>query len=651
MSTIPASQIVQVTPSVLSAGGTGLQGTGLMLDNTSRIPLGTVASFNSAQAVTAYFGAASKQAAEAAIYFAGFAGATILPSALLMAQYNQSGAAAFLRGGSLATMTLAQLQSISGSLNITIDGYAHNAGALNLSAATSFSNAASIIQTAINAALAASGTSTASTIATGSFTVTGSIAGNVLTVTNVGSGAVINGATITGGAILAGTTIQGQLSGTAGGIGTYAVNQSQIVASLSITGSYGLLTVGGTVGGLWAVGQTVSGGTTSAGTIITQLGTGTGGAGTYYVNNSQTVASAALSGNPTPALVTFDSVSSAFVITSGIGGAASSIAFATGTTAAGLALTSATGAVISQGSAPLTPAAFMTGLITVNSAWVNFMTIFDPDGGSGNTQKQAFALWKNTALGGNRFAYFCWDPDASPTVTVPATSSLGYILEHNNDTGTVLIWEGLATQDNGLCAFALGWAASINYNQINGRAVLAFRNQPGLTANVTDPITAGNLAGNFYNYYGAYGAASTSFIWEYSGQITGPFNWADSFETQVWLNSFFQQQLLALFNNALSVPFTQQGIGLIQQACQTVIQQGLAFGAFAPNTLTPSQIAQVNAQAGANISGTLQTQGYYLQVNIPSQTVQVARGPWSITFFYIDRNAVQSITMASIMVP
>jgi Protein of unknown function (DUF3383) len=652
MSTIPASQIVQVTPSVLSAGGTGLQGTGLMLDNSSRIPLGTVASFNSAQAVSAYFGAASKQAAEALIYFSGFNGATILPSSLLMAQFPQTAVAAFLRGGSLANMTLAQLQAISGSLNIQIDGYAHNAAALNLSGATSFSNAASLIQTAINAGLTAQGTSTASTIAAGTFSATGSISGNVLTVTAVSVGAVITGATITGTGIAASTVVTGQLSGTAGGIGTYAVNNSQIVASTTVSGSYGLLTVGGTVGGIWAVGETVSGGTTLANTQITQAGTGVGGAGTYYVNLTQAVSSAALSGNPPVATVAFDSTSSAFVVTSGvITGTPSTIAFATGTAAASLALTSATGAVISQGSAPQTPAAYMTALITQNSAWVNFMTIFDPDGGGGSAQKQAFAAWKNTALGGNRFAYFCWDPDANPATTSPATTSLGYILHNNLDTGTVLIWEGQATQDNGLCAFALGWAASINYNQINGRAVLAFRNQAGLTANVTDPITAGNLLANYYNFYGAYGAASASFIWEQTGTVSGPFAWADSFETQVWLNSFFQNQLLTLFNNALSVPFTPTGVGLIQQSCQTVIQQGLAFGAFAPNILTPSQIAQVNAQAGANIATTLQTQGYYLQVIIPSQTVQIARGPWNITFWYIDRNSVQSISLASIMVP
>ena len=57
------------------------------------------------------------------------------------------------------------------------------------------------------------------------------------------------------------------------------------------------LTIGGTVTGSYTIGQTITGGTTSGGTVITGYGTGTGGAGTYIVNNSQTVSSAALAGS------------------------------------------------------------------------------------------------------------------------------------------------------------------------------------------------------------------------------------------------------------------------------------------------------------------------------------------------------------------
>jgi len=60
----------------------------------------------------------------------------------------------------------------------------------------------------------------------------------------------------------------------------------------SISGT--TLTVGGTLTGTFAVGQVISGAGVTTLTRIIALGTGTGGAGTYTVNNSQTVSSTAI---------------------------------------------------------------------------------------------------------------------------------------------------------------------------------------------------------------------------------------------------------------------------------------------------------------------------------------------------------------------
>lgn len=65
---------------------------------------------------------------------------------------------------------------------------------------------------------------------------TGSIATTVLTVTAVTSGLLAAGQVISGGTTLAGTYIISQLTGAAGGIGTYAVSISQTVTSTTITG-------------------------------------------------------------------------------------------------------------------------------------------------------------------------------------------------------------------------------------------------------------------------------------------------------------------------------------------------------------------------------------------------------------------------------
>ncbi|MGZ2484285.1 hypothetical protein ACVITL_002808 [Rhizobium pisi] len=135
----------------------------------------------------------------------------------------------------------------------------------------------------------------ASSVAASTFSVTGSIADNVLTVTAVSSGTVVPGGTISGTGIATGTKIVSQLSGTTGGIGTYAVSiPEQTVASTTVSGTYGTLTVGGTVAGVFGVGQSLSGSGVVAGTSITALGTGTGGAGTYIVDNNTVVASTAI---------------------------------------------------------------------------------------------------------------------------------------------------------------------------------------------------------------------------------------------------------------------------------------------------------------------------------------------------------------------
>lgn len=222
MTSIPASEIVNVTPNVLSAGGTALALSGLFLDTNTRIPIGSVQSFGSAAAVATYFGAGSAEATLAGVYFLGFDNSNVKPGAMLFAQYNQNAVAAYIRGGNISQMLIATLQAITGTLSVTVDGTARAAAALNLGAAASFSAAATIIQTALNGAPA--------TIA--SFTA--SITTTVLTVTAVASGTLAVGQLLVGAGITANTRIISLGTGT-GLTGTYNVSISQTVVSEAMT--------------------------------------------------------------------------------------------------------------------------------------------------------------------------------------------------------------------------------------------------------------------------------------------------------------------------------------------------------------------------------------------------------------------------------
>jgi hypothetical protein len=129
-------------------------------------------------------------------------------------------------------------------------------------------------------------------IAPATAAVTGSINDDVLTVTAVTNGQLPVGATIAGAGVAAGTKIVTQLDGVPGGIGDYALSiPEQNVAAEAITATYGVLTVTAIASGQLSVGDAISGSGVTAGTTITAFGTGQGGAGTYIVDPTQTVAS------------------------------------------------------------------------------------------------------------------------------------------------------------------------------------------------------------------------------------------------------------------------------------------------------------------------------------------------------------------------
>jgi hypothetical protein len=570
---IPASLIASATPSVLSAGGSALDLVGIILTTSKRVPIGTVPTFPLQPAVANYFGDLSLQAQLATKYFGGFDNSTKKPGSLGFMQYPTAPVSAWLRGGSLAAMTLSQLQALSGSLSVVVDGFTWSAASINLASASSFSAAAALIQTGLAA--------TTQTQAS----VTGSISGSTLTVSAVTSGAL-------------------------------------------------------------AIGQQLGGAGVAASTVITGFLTGTGGVGTYSVNNSQTVASEALTGAFIAPAVAFDSQSSAFTITSGITGAASTIAFATGTLSASLNLTSATGAVLSQGAVASTPAAAMNALAKVTQNWAGFMTDFDPDNGTGNTQKMAFATW--TAGQGNRYVYAGWDTDQSPTTNNPATSSFGYLVDQGNMSGVVPIYE-----DVNDAAFLLGTIASIDFTARRGRITTAFKSQSGLTPTVTDATVYTNLKANGYNMVAQFATANQQFTFFSPGQIAGQYEWIDSYVNQIWLNNQFQLDIVEGLTQDNSVPYNADGDTIIESWLMDTINQFSDFGGLQAGVLLSSTQAQeVNQAAGVQIDGILSSRGWYLQV-LASQTtptVRAARGSPPINFWYMDGGSVQVVQMASILV-
>jgi hypothetical protein len=168
------------------------------------------------------------------------------------------------------------------------------------------SSPASISQTDSSVAVSDSVTTfTGSVAAGGSFFVSGSVSGNTLTVNTVlGTGTIVVGAIVTGLGIANENLLISAFGTGTGGAGTYTLSQTVVTALTTYTFAitYSTLTVTAVASGTLAVGQVLSNKITSAAisqsipprTYITALGTGTGGAGTYILNNTFTLVSSTI---------------------------------------------------------------------------------------------------------------------------------------------------------------------------------------------------------------------------------------------------------------------------------------------------------------------------------------------------------------------
>ena len=223
MSAIPVSFLLSVTPSVISAGAESLGMNAVMLTSSTSVPIGTLQGFGNAAEVTAFFGPTAEESILAGIYFAGFNGASRAPSALYFAQYNTSAVAGYLRGANLGSLTLSQLEALSGTLSLSVNGTLYTTSTINLSSAGSFSGAAALIQTALQAQLAGITCTYSSQL--NAFTITSPTTGASSSVGFATAGTLANGLSLT--AALGAVTSPGAIAAVPSGLMTGITSVSQ----------------------------------------------------------------------------------------------------------------------------------------------------------------------------------------------------------------------------------------------------------------------------------------------------------------------------------------------------------------------------------------------------------------------------------------
>lgn len=496
MSTIPYSTVADIIPGVLPAGGNAVDLNPVVLSESIYAPQEEVLAFTSSLSVASYFGQSSPEAAIASTHFQGPDNKTASPGVLYFLGYAEAAVPGWLMGTSSTPATLAALQALSGTLDITVGGTAFNSAAINFSAVGSFSAAAAAILAAFTA--------------------------------------------------------------------------------------------------------------------------------------------------PTFTVV-YDALHQAFLFTSTATGASATITYCTGTLAASLGLSAASGGTLSQGANATTPATTLNWLISVFQNWMSFYTTWQ----STQTEQEEFATWSNANQ--PRYLYLSWDMGAAADV-FENPASFGGWLAANSIVGTLPIY-GTAEH----AAFVGSYFASLNFNQLNGRATLCFESQSGLPVSVDDTTTYTNVTSNGYNVYGAFGSNNPAddAEWMTPGSVSGKWLWADTYGNQVWLNANLQVDIVTGFRALGQIPYNTDGDVLLAGFCAPAIQAALNFGAIRKGiSLSTEQIQDIINLVGSDVSSTIVAQGYYLYTNAAgtAPNVRAARQSPPAILLYQDGQSVQSLMMPSYVI-
>lgn len=487
LASIPASEIVTVLPSVLGAGGTAMALNAVIISDDVKF---VAKEYSNADAVGNDYGTTSDKYKFAQIYFNGFTGSTVKPSALFISKYSAVDSAAKLTGASLRSMSLDQLKAITGAISVTIDGVLAT-GTVDLSAATSFSNAATLIATALTAA------------------------------------------------------------------------------------------------------------------------------------------------------VTFDTQLQSFVIASGTTGATSSISFATGAAAEALALTELTGAQLDN---VTTVDTATTAMKRLTNYTLNLSTIVAETSTAltDDVQKE-IATW--VSLQNHRYWLVKYGEEPTALIANNTTNFAGWVAENNVADVTCVYG---TFEHAALCA---GYAASLNFSELNGRTTMDFRSTSTLAPSVTDVDDANALESNGYAYYGAFATANDRFIFLRNSIVSGEFKWVDAHLNQVYFNSQLQLvQITGLIANK-SIPYNEVGKSKVRASAQDPINEMLNFGGIQTGVaLSEQQKSVINNEAGVDAATIIFNQGYYLMIRDATAQVRAARGSFPIKLWYTDGGSVHSINIASINV-
>lgn len=336
------------------------------------------------------------------------------------------------------------------------------------------------------------------------------------------------------------------------------------------------------------------------------------------------------------ATVAYSSLFDAFTITTGTEGVEVGIDYAEGTVADALNLTEATGAVLSPGLDAMTETENMQAVLDLTENFVCFTTVWNAT----KTEVLNLAEWAS----GKGVAYlFVFHDDSQNNLQANNNSTIAAAVKAANLGATAGVYGALE-----YAAMILGTAASIDWDRRQGVITFAFKSQDGVPANVIKGVDATNLKAQGLNFMGDYATRNDNFVFMYPGNMFGSWDWIDTYLNACWLNNALQVAIMAGFNQTPRVPYNDEGYTLVRSWCLDPIKRGLYNGIIDTGiTLSESQKAELFREAGRDISGELNTDGYVLQINDPAPAVRQKRESPEASLWYTYGGSVHRLDLAS----
>lgn len=340
--------------------------------------------------------------------------------------------------------------------------------------------------------------------------------------------------------------------------------------------------------------------------------------------------------------VTYSAGQSAMVITSSKTGSASTIDYATGSLADDMRLSKATGAALSNAVINPTPISLLNTLRTQNNAFSAVFLTWEAE----EDEKMLFAQWANAM---NNDCCVILSDSSNAAVTPLTGTSFAEQVAAKGYTGIACVYDNL-----GLCAFLAAYPAAWDLDKSGGRFTAAFRRSTLVTPNVTEKAVSDALQQNGYNYYAIWASATDEFIFNYPGNISGPYLWLDSFFCQIWMRRLFQYYFIRTLMAKGQIPYNTTGKSILNTACIPAITAFVNFGAIQPGIALSEYQTQQLKQSGLTQSqiNKITSIGYFLFIDMenvkPADRAKRKSPP--ISFWYTDGQSVQQILMNSIEV-